>query len=87
MNELYENYENNGVPAVPEPRSEWYVRLGRWLVSAWRPYLGWLAFLLCMALSTAAGAAAAREQLADFDRLGGAPAHGRATGSCGSLAS
>lgn len=45
-------YENNGVPAMPEPRSEWFVRLGRWLVSAWRPYLGWLAFILCLALST-----------------------------------
>ena len=27
------------------------MRLGKWLVSAWRPYLGWLAFLLCLVLS------------------------------------
>ena len=39
------------MPLEPEPRSEWIVRLGMWLVSAWRPYLGWLALFLCIALS------------------------------------
>lgn len=51
MNELYGNYEDNGVPAEPETHREWFVRLGTWLASAWRPYLGWLAFSLCLALS------------------------------------
>ncbi len=52
MNELYGNYDNNGMPVEPETRREWFVRLWTWVAGAWRPYLGWLVLLLCMGLST-----------------------------------
>lgn len=51
MNDLYGNYEDKGAPLEPETRTEWFVHLWRWVTSAWRPYLGWLAFLLCLMLS------------------------------------
>ena len=33
------------------PGAEWVVRLGNWLVTAWRPELGWLVLCCCVALT------------------------------------
>jgi hypothetical protein len=46
-----EQYDGDAVQPDGELRSEWIVRFGLWLASAWRPYLGWLALALCVALS------------------------------------
>jgi hypothetical protein len=46
-----EQYESNAIQPEAELRSEWIVRAGRWVASTWRPYLGWLALLLCIGLS------------------------------------
>ncbi len=48
---MSERLEAGAAAADSELRSEWIVRAALWLVSAWRPHLGWLALALCMALS------------------------------------
>jgi transglutaminase-like putative cysteine protease len=43
--------EAESLPPDTEPSSEWPLRLALWINRAWRPYLGWLALLLCVGLS------------------------------------
>ncbi len=48
---MNERGDAGAIPAEPEARTEWVVRLALWLYRTWRPHLGWLALLFCMALA------------------------------------
>ncbi|MEZ4868408.1 MAG: transglutaminaseTgpA domain-containing protein [Caldilineaceae bacterium] len=54
---------------ITEEQPHWALRLLRWLVDTWRPYLGWIVFLICLVLAYLPSLALGENRVSELQRL------------------